>query len=188
MKKLRILSTTSWLGLCVAGVTPGISSAVTFDISWTGANGYSMTGMFSYDDGLIGTGVIDETSIDTLMIEGVNSSGSIGTWNLTDGTTITDFNFNFDTTTETFIIGGSSGSTSGQAWNWKGTFGLGFVSGAPNELFSLDGVDVLDSLIDTRITESTLTATRTVVPVPAAAYLFGGGILWLFGVARRKAA
>lgn len=167
---------------------PGVSSAVSFDISWIGANGYTMSGSFSYDDGMH-SGIINGTQIDTLMIEGFHNSTSISSWNLADGSTTT-FNFNFDTDSETFLIGGSSLSPTGQAWNWKGATGLGFVSGSPNELFSLDWSssddEILDSLILTDY--STLTATRTVVPVPAAAYLFGAGLLWLFGIARRKAA
>ena len=75
---------------------PGISNAVSFDISWAGANGYTMSGSFSYMDSLIGMGVIDESSIDTLMIEAFDGGGSIGSWNLTDGSSTT-FNFNFDT-------------------------------------------------------------------------------------------
>ena len=185
MKKSRFLSITGWMALCVAGVTPGISSAITFDISWTGANGYFMTGMFSYDDSLIGFGDIDETDIDTLTFEGFSSSGLIGSWSLSDPRPTT-LNFNFDTIDETFITGGSGSSTRGQAWNWVGSSGLGFVSGSDFELFSLDGSFIKESEILT--SASTLTATRTVVPVPAAAWLFGGGLVWLIGIARRKSA
>ncbi len=185
MKKSGLLGIVCSLGLVVAGFMPGISSAVSFDISWAGANGYTMSGAFSYSDSLIGTGVIDENSIDTLMLEAYLNTQLIGTWNLTDGSTTT-FNFNFDTNTQQFITGGGSTSTSGQAWNWVGASGLGFVSGNPNQLLSIDGALINDSTILT--SSSTLTATLSTVPIPAAAYLFGSGLLWLVGISRRKKA
>jgi len=183
--KARWLSFACSLGFGLSGLVPGAASAISFDISWTGANGYSMTGMFSYDDSLIGTGAIDETDIDSLMIEGFLSGSSIGSWSL-PAVTPTGFNFNFDTNTQTFIIGGTSTGTSGQRWNVEtGASGLGFNSGNPNQALALDGVYFTDSIIKTAV--STLTATPSAVPVPAALYLFGSGLIGLAAVARRKA-
>jgi len=170
------------LSLAVALIAPGAASAITLSLSWTGSNGYSMTGSFSYADSLIGTGIIDETSISALTIEGFDNGTSLGTWSLADGSDSTDpFNFNFDTTNLTFIIGGVSGSPSGQAWNRRAT-GIGFESGDKNQILTLNGNIIADSALS--VSASTLTVTA--VPVPAALYLFASGLFGIVGVARRN--
>ena len=92
-----------------------------------------MTGMFGYDDSLINTGAIDGTQIDFLMIEGFLNGGSIGTF---AGTSTAEqrgdadpFNFNFNTTTQTFIVGGSAFGATGQSWN------SGFLSNSSQPFF-----------------------------------------------------
>ena len=169
------------LALLVTGLMPGVASAITIAISWTGANGYTLSGTMIYSDSLIGTGAIDETDIDSLTIEGFLNNVSIGTWDLADGSTTT-ININYDTDTQSFIVGGSSGGTSGQLWNWQGATGVGFISGSPNQLLSLDGSNIPASSVLT----SGGNLTATVVPVPAAAYLFASGLAGLIGFARRK--
>ena len=169
------------LALLITGFMPGVASAITIAISWTGSGGYTMSGTMIYNDSLIGTGAIDETDVDSLTIEGFLNNVSIGTWDLADGSTTT-FNLNYDTDTQSFIVGGSSTGTSGQTWNWQGDTGLGFISGSPNQLLSLDGSNIPASVITT----ASGTLTATVVPVPAAAYLFGSGLVGLIGFARRK--
>jgi hypothetical protein len=52
------------------GTLPSFSHAIGFNISWTGTGGYSMTGMFRYDDSLINTGAIDEGVLTSFMTEG----------------------------------------------------------------------------------------------------------------------
>ncbi len=175
----RFLST---LSLAIALIAPGAASAITLSLSWVGSNGYSMTGSFSYADSLIGTGVIDEASIDTFMIEGFDNGSSLGTWSLADGSDSADpFNFNFDTTSLTFIVGGVSDSPSGQAWNRRAT-GIGFESGDKNQILTLDGAIIADSALS--ISASTLTITA--VPIPAALYLFVSGLLGFVGLARKN--
>ena len=72
------------LAMMVAGT--GTAHAIAFDIQWSGLSNYTMTGMLSYDDALIGTGAINEDDIDALMIEVFLSGVSQGTWDLlTDG-------------------------------------------------------------------------------------------------------
>ena len=54
------------VGLAMMGVAGTADAAlIGYDISWTGSGGYSMTGMFGFDDLLLNTGAIDETDIDS---------------------------------------------------------------------------------------------------------------------------
>ena len=78
-----------------------------------GANSYSMTGMFSFPDALVNTGLINASHLDTFMITGFLNNSPIGSFQL--GTT--PINFNFDTTSFTFPTGGQSQSAAGQEWN-----------------------------------------------------------------------
>ena len=182
MRIQKILNIPAVALMLLSSSVPGIANAISFDISWAGANGYTMSGTFSYADSLISTGVIDENAIATLMIEGFQNGSSIGTWNLTDSSS-TVFNFNFDTDSQSFIVGGKNATTTGQAWNYQGASGLGFASGDINQLFSLNGDLVNDSIIPTG---TALIATPSIVPVPAAMWLFGTGLLGLIGIARHK--
>lgn len=172
--------------LCVASAGP--AGAIAFNISWTGADGYTMTGMFSYDDSLINTGPIDETSVDTLMIEGFLNGGSIGTWDLVaDGlSAAANFNFNFDTTTEMFLVGGLAASSSGQQWNvinCASHTDMGFFSGSATQGVCHSGV----ASGEIPVGQSTLTAIRK-VPEPATMAILSLGLAGLGFVRRRRAA
>lgn len=46
--------------LLIVAANAGSAHAIEFNFDWTGSDGYSMDGMFSYDDSLIGTGAIDD--------------------------------------------------------------------------------------------------------------------------------
>jgi hypothetical protein len=85
MTRIHRFFVNGFLAVTLLVTLPTLSHAIAFNIDWTGANGYTMTGMFSYDDSLINSGAIDETDIDTLMIEGFLNSVSIRTWDLADG-------------------------------------------------------------------------------------------------------
>jgi len=170
-------------------IAPKTASAVTYNISWFGSNGYALFGQFSYDDSIIGTGIVNESVIETFAIEGFHNGVSLGSWNLADGSDSAYlFNFNFNSTTEQFIVGGISSSATGQAWNRRAT-GIGFESGDNHQVLTLNGIALdqhwmpINSQIDTAL--STLTAAA-VVPVPAALYLFASGLLGLFGISRTK--
>jgi len=177
-------------------VVPNAAKAVTYDISWTGSNGYSLTGSFSFDDSL--TGIIRDYAVDTFMIEGFHNGESLGTWNLTDGTDGPHpFNFNFDVAKAEFIIGGLSDSNRGQAWNRRAT-GLGFESGNNHQVITLNGIALdenWDPVNNSQISvySSTLIATlavptggSAVVPVPGALILFASGMVGLLGTASRR--
>jgi len=187
--KIRLPRITCLLIAGLLSVAPGAVMAITLQLSWVGGNGYSLTGAFSYSDSLINTGIIDETSIDTFMIEGFDGSTSLGTWNLADGSDSTyDFNFNFDTTSLTFVVGGISQSIKGQSWNRRAT-GIGFESGDNHQALTLNGV-ALDQnwnpTVNSQILTSDSTLVATVVPVPGAIYLMGSGLIALVSASKRR--
>ena len=74
----RLAVTTAVAAALVSGYATS-ANAIAFNIDWTGSGGYTMTGMFSYDDSLIGTGAIDENDVMSFMIEGFLNGGSVGT-------------------------------------------------------------------------------------------------------------
>ena len=187
--KFNILNTVCALCLAMGIIVPNTASAVTYQLSWIGSNGYTLAGLFSYDDSFIDTGIVDETVLNTFMIEGFHNGASLGSWNFMDESYLADgslnpleFNFNFNSTTDQFIVGNTGQSLKGQSWNRRAT-GLGFESGDNHQTLTLDGM-ALGSEAWINTADSTLTAT--VVPVPAAIYLFASGLLGLFGISRRE--
>ena len=142
--------------------------------------------MFGYNDSLIGTGPITGGQLDFFMMEVFQNTTSLGTWQPSQGGT---FNFNFNTTTGQFLVGGLSGSTTGQVWGLSGP-SVGFASGNngqsvgnPNPIFS--------SFIP--IAQSTLTATvkqPISVPEPSSslAILVAGTAVGFGAFSKRKLA
>lgn len=161
--------------------------ATSYDIAWTGANGYTMTGIFYYADNL--TGTINGTQIDALSIAGFKDGAPMGSWDLTSGQL---FNFNFDTNSGTFLTGGQSDSTSGQAWNVPNNSGaFGFFSGNRlqglhiNGKFEPDSTIIIGSTVQTiGLVPSTLHAIPN--PEPSTILLFGTGIGGLLAYRIRK--
>ena len=174
---------------------PLISHAASYHISWKGANKYSMTGMFSYSDALINTGGIDETALNSFMIQGFLNKGSIGSF--TADTSQADFgqgpgagafNFNFDTTTETFNVGGISSGPAGQQWNVPNTNGgFGFFSGnslqglhVNGDLINGSAIRIGSTVTTSGIVPSTLAATpihTTELPEPSTWVLLVTGLI-----------
>ncbi|BCL63191.1 hypothetical protein DGMP_38840 [Desulfomarina profundi] len=170
------------------------AEAVSFDISWTGAGNYTMEGSFSYSDTLIGTGRIDETSLTSFNIEGFLSGTSLGTFDFFTDTPLLGsdtFNFNFDSTSETFYTGGYSADDFGQDWGvsigggFAATTGFGFSSGSGSQGIANPSWLSVSSI---PVSQSTLIATRSSdpVPEPATMLLFGTGLIGLAGSRIRR--
>ena len=174
---------TGLLAAAAVVLAPAPARAIAFDIDWTGANGWTLEGSFSFPDALIGTGVITHASLTAFEIEVFSSGASQGTWNrFVDGEDAAfPFNLNFDTTLAQFVVGGFTTGPAGQTWNSDGGAcpnpGVGFASGFGNQLVCVNGIAIEDSAIP--VESSTLAATRqsTVVPLPASLLLvIGGGV------------
>ncbi len=154
-----------------------------YDISWIGANNYSLSGKFTFDDETAGTDV-DQTELTYFFIEGFLNGNSLGTYS---GPVK---NFNFNTVTGKLGGGyqGASNSTDGQSWNEPAnvyptppTNGVGFGSGLYRQLLSSNGEVFYDSSLFLDQYDSGLTATPSAVPLPAAAWMFIAGLAALFG-------
>jgi hypothetical protein len=169
------------------------AAVYTYDIDWTGANGYSMSGSFSFENSTAGS-LVTAHGLLSFSIEGFLNGSSLGSYSgpLSTGSEFdADFSqFNFYTATETFKLGFAYGSgdypaqVPSQMWNIYNTpTGIGFGSGTGTQALWLDGNYIVDSSILTG--DSTLTATLTSVPIPAAAWLFGSALAGL-GWLRRK--
>jgi hypothetical protein len=178
----------------VAGALLAASAAAhaaVYTISWTGSGGYSMTGSMSFSDALLGTGPITASSLTSFSIEGFLGAASVGTWDrFADGLGVGfNFNFNFDTTTEQFLTGGFSASSTGQDWNTTtggstcNTFG--FSSGSASQGLCINGSSFVGAI---PISQPTLIATRvSSVPEPSALALLGVALAG-FAFARRARA
>ena len=185
---VKMLGAVFAITLGIAAAPQPANATLLFDISWTGSGGYSMTGMFGYDESLINTGAIDETQISGMMIEVFLNNASQGTWDLSIDGIFATFNFNFDTTTETFLVGGKSDSLTGQEWNFNPSGstcpapGVGFGSGSGAQLLCVNNGGPVGLIV---IASSTLSASRK-VPEPSTLALFAIGLAGLGFVTRRR--
>ena len=186
--KHLILGVVAAIMISVAHSVPGYASIIGYDISWSGTNGYAMTGMFTFDSSDSADGLIVGSEVESLMLFGFLNGGSIGTFDLDDGINSGVFNFNFDAVNEVFLVGGGSGTSTGQCWNCAvaSDVGLGFISGSTTQLLTLTGVELNVSGLP--VGQSTLTATAKPVSEPTTLAVFGLGLAGLGYMRRKRAA
>ncbi len=165
------------------------ASPVTYDMSWTGVGGYSMTGYFSFDTSA-GSEVRD-SEVTALNFTALLNGAPIGVWDLTDPAVGT-FNFNFDATNGTFFVGGASSGDNGQNWNSiagldcaSGT--VGFSSGLGAQALCVSGSLAGAIAVSTPTLVASLRQTND-VPEPGSLALLGLGLAGLAVVRKRKQA
>jgi hypothetical protein len=157
---------------CGAALAAAPVSAATYLVNWIGNAGLTLGGVFSFSDALPGT-AIDETDLDRLTFDVTLDGVSQGTADLGPGQVD---NFNFDSGTGQFLVGGTSSGTSGQLWNFQQA-PVGFGSGGGTQLISIGPGFLNQSGVF--VSASTLVATRietSVIPLPASALLMLSGL------------
>jgi len=160
------------LGVSFMMVGSANAALKSYDISWIGPNNYSLSGQFTFDDATAGSDV-DQTELTSFFIEGFLNGNSLGSYS----GPVHTFNFNADTGV----------LSSNQVWNmtiWGSTAtGFGFGSGRYAQGIVQDGEIYQDSRLELAQFGNALTATITpsVVPLPAAAWMFIAGLAALFG-------
>ncbi|MGM3306123.1 PEP-CTERM sorting domain-containing protein [Anabaena sp. WFMT] len=93
------------------------ANAALFGLNWTGEQGYSAEGQFSYSDSLSGS-VVTQDQLKTFTLSFFNPSGDLlqtFAYNFSSPTTSPSFsfNFNFDTVTQTVLQSGNFGTSTG---------------------------------------------------------------------------
>lgn len=89
------------------------ADAALFELSWTGNQGYSATGKFSFDDSFLGS-IVTNDQLDSFDISFFNPGGNLlqnFTYDFSDLSS--SFNFNFDTVTNTVLQTGSFDTPTG---------------------------------------------------------------------------
>jgi len=184
MFKLRIHSVLAAAALFAAPFTVN-SVPVTIDFSWAGGGAFTMSGNFTYDSADATDGAIRDGEVSSLFFEGsrfgVPFESNSAAPSQGGGGQVALFNFNFNTLTSQFFLGGDSTSDDGQSWNFGGS-GLGFFAGSVTSALSLDG-----TTFGTTPNPVPLVATAPAVAVPEPATL-GMVVLCLaaLGLSKRR--
>ena len=184
------------IGLMTALISTYTSATILeYDISWQGNTGYTVTGMFSFDDAAVAAQV-DETDLISFMATAFTSSGaSLKTYDLTNQDAL--FNFNFDIASQAILQSGFTTSATGfligkglapvTADDWF--FGGGTTGCAPTNtgIVLSERGGCQSQILDELGTALTATLKASAVPEPSILVLLSLGIFGI-GVARRKKA
>jgi hypothetical protein len=186
---MRCFLATVYLTLCAATANAAL---ITYDVDRTIGDG-SVTG-FIETDGTLGNGLSPNIMKDwslTLIVPdlvdpGVEFTATIdpGNSNLIFGSSVinateTELSFDFGLAGNDYML--FSGGTTELFWCMETSAG-GCNGPDSSEHIGVNGV----AFYSVPHTGEIVFATATVVPVPAAAWLFGSGLIGLAGIARRK--
>ena len=181
MKKLLIYSLLMFSGAANAGL-------ISYDWTWTGSSstGNHAEGTMSYDDALVGTGIITAGDIAEFSIEGFTGTTSQFSWDLSTGAQNNPFQLSFDTTLGDLVFGGTY-PTALDSVVWGDDSLAALVCGSGSCGFQGAGLS-FDSISVTNKAqfEFTLANSPSPVPAPAAVWLFGSGLIGLIGIRRKS--
>ena len=177
---------TMIIGLIIALMSVQANATVVeYEMHWEGTGGYTVVGMFSFDDAIVGTEA-DDSELLSFMATAFEPDGdALKSYDLTNQDSL--FNFHFDLNTQSILQSGFTTSSTGfligkglapvAADDWF--FGGGTTGCAPTNpgivLSEMGGCQsqVLDEL-GTALTASKKTSDPT-VPVPATIVLLALG-------------
>jgi len=168
------MRTVLLLILAAAGMTSLHASVIGYTFAWTGTEGYTMEGSFTFDSVNIPGGDITASELLSFSDTGFLDGNPVSTFSLgSPYNGAAPFNFNFNPLTAQFILGGLSSSTSGQNWNDDGVNGnscgnpgLGFNAGNADQDMCVNGLKVSSASVNSPIS---VTAT----PEPATSVVLG---------------
>ncbi|HEY9695415.1 MAG TPA: hypothetical protein V6D15_24720 [Oculatellaceae cyanobacterium] len=109
ISKLSAIATTSAaLSLTISVNAPQANAGLrTYALSWDGSNGYSATGLFSFDDSLLGN-IISKNDLDSLSISFFDPTGSqLESFEFPFPASEAELNFNFNSATGKVIQSGA---------------------------------------------------------------------------------
>jgi hypothetical protein len=173
-----------FLGVWIGFSLPIHAAQLGYSLSWEGTGGYSVEGMFSFDDTLVGA-VVDETELSTFTSEAFDPSGvSLGINQLSNLGTF--FSFNFDIASQTILQSGwPFGDTGLAIGGLSSPWILVAISGCSGIGVALVAGPECTTDLDESAAGAILASPMSTVPVPAAAWLFGSALLGL-GAIKRK--